>query len=257
MKSKISQKALLIITFLLLIGGSSIAQRSFDTHKGGMIWKHWYGQANMGLNLFYGDVSSHDQDLFKKISEESAFGYSITAGKWVTDWGGAEITFSRGKLQGSTSGLQFENDYNQFIIQGIFNFTQLLFPGNEQTPFYVYGKVGYGQIDFNSVLRSSATLDTIKMQGKETSHGKRVSEWVLPLTIGGAINIDENFSIVMDGNLFLVNSDKLDAKFGKSGDDDNDFYVNFSVGLRYTFNIKESQGSYNRSKSRKSNRWSK
>lgn len=242
---------------MLVIASGSMAQRSFDTHKGGMIWKHWYGQANIGLNLFYGDVSSYDQDLFKKISEESSFAYSITAGKWITDWGGAELTFSRGKLQGSTSGLEFENNYNQFIIQGVFNFTQLLFPGNEQTPFYIYGKVGYGQIDFNSVLRNSSTLDTISMQGKETSHGKRVSEWVLPLTIGGAINIDENFAITMDGNLFLVNSDKLDAKFGGKGNDDNDFYVNLSVGLKYTFNLKESQGSYNRSKSRRSNRWSR
>lgn len=257
MKSKISQKALLIITIVLVTVGNSIAQRSIDTRKGDMIWKHWYGQANIGLNLFYGDVSSYDQDLFKKISEESSFAYSLTAGKWITDWGGAEFTFSRGKLQGSTTGLEFENNYNQFIIQGVFNFTQLLFPGSEQTPFYIYGKVGYGQIDFNSVLRNSSTLDTIKMQGKETSHGKRVSEWVLPLTIGGVINLDKNFAIVMDGNLFLVNSDKLDAKFGKSGDDDNDFYVNFSVGLRYTFNVKESQGSYNRKKSGNSNRWTR
>ncbi|NPD44835.1 MULTISPECIES: outer membrane beta-barrel protein [unclassified Lentimicrobium] len=257
MKSKISQKALLIITFLLMISGSSMAQRSFDTHKGGMIWKHWYVQANIGLNLFYGDVSSHDQDLFKKIGEESSFAYSLTAGKWITDWGGAEFTFSSGKLIGSTPGLQFENNYNQYIIQGIFNFTQLLYPANEQTPFYIYGKIGYGQIDFNSVLRNSSTLDTIKMQGKETTHGKRVSEWVLPLCLGGAFNLDENLTIVIDGTLFLVNSDKLDARFGKNGNDDNDFYVNFSVGLRYTFNAKETQGSFNRSKSRRSNRWSR
>ena len=261
MKSKISQKALLIIAFLLVIIASSHAQRSFDTYKGGMIWKHWYGQANIGLNLFYGDVSSYDQDFFKKISEESSFAVSVTAGKWITDWGGAEFTYSRGKMQGSNTelefDLEFENNYNQYIIQGIFNFTQLLIPADEQTPFYLYGKVGYGQIDFNSVLRNSSTLDTIKMQGKETAHGKRVSEWVLPISIGAAINIDENFSIVMDGNLFLVDSDKLDAYFGQNGNNDKDYYVNISFGLKYTFNVKETQGSFKRSKSRRTNKWSR
>ena len=260
-KSKISQKALLIIAFLLVIIASSHAQRSFDTYKGGMIWKHWYGQANIGLNLFYGDVSSYDQDFFKKISEESSFAVSVTAGKWITDWGGAEFTYSRGKMQGSNTelefDLEFENNYNQYIIQGIFNFTQLLIPADEQTPFYLYGKVGYGQIDFNSVLRNSSTLDTIKMQGKETAHGKRVSEWVLPISIGAAINIDENFSIVMDGNLFLVDSDKLDAYFGQNGNNDKDYYVNISFGLKYTFNVKETQGSFKRSKSRRTNKWSR
>lgn len=249
MKSKISQKALLIITILLLIVGSSTAQRNLDSRKGGMIWKHWYVKANIGLNLFYGDVSSHDQDLFKKIREESSFAYSLTAGKWITSWGGAEFTFSRGKLHGTTTELEFENNYNQYIIQGVFNFTQLIFPADEQTPFYIYGKIGYGQIDFNSVLRNSSTLDIIRKQGKNTSHGKRVSEWVLPIGIGGAINIDKNFAIVMEGNLFLVDSDKLDAKFGNAGNDDNDFYMNFSVGLKYTFNVKETKG-YNGAKSR-------
>lgn len=255
MKSFTSQKAIIIIITLLFIGVSSFAQRSFDTYKGGFIWKHYYVKGNVGFNMFYGDVSSHDQDIFKKIGQESSFAYSLSAGKWVTDWGGAEATFSMGKIKGSTSSYEFTNDYNQYIFQGIINLMQLIYPAENQTPFYLYLKAGYGFINFNSVLLNSKTLDTVKIVGKNSAYGKRVTEWLIPLGIGGGFNIDENFAIIIDGNLHLVNSDKLDTKYGNSGNDDNDFYVNFSIGMKYTFNIKNTYGKFKRSKSRRTIRY--
>ncbi len=254
MKAKISPKYIALVAFILLLGGSSYAQRKFDSHKSGFIWRHWYVKGNLSINAMFGDITTYDYDPLKKIGQESALGFTISAGKWLTEWGGAEFNFSKGNLYGFLGELEANSNYNQYTITGVINLTQLIYPTDYQTPFYFYGKLGYGLIDFNAVLTNSRTGDTIRMQGVETCQCKRVSEWVVPMGIGGAYNIDENFALVFDLNYFYVNTDKLDGKFISDEvdyNDSKDSYASFTIGLKYTFNIKETHGSPHRPRSRR------
>jgi len=253
-KAGISPKLIIVVIFTLLMSAPIFAQRKFDSHKSGSIWRHW------SVNAMFGDVTSYDHDPFKKISEESALGIVASAGKWINEWGGAEFTFSKGSLYGFSGDLEVNTNYNQYTISAIVNFTQLIYPSDFQTPFYIYGKLGYGFIDFNALLTNTKTGDTIKMQGVDTPHDKRVSEWVIPMTIGGAYNFDKNIALVFDLNYFYVDTDKLDGKFISSDTDFNDnkdSYASFTIGIKYTFSIKETQGGYNRPRSKRTLRFTR
>ena len=253
-KARISPKLITLVIFTLLLSFTTFAQRKFESHKAGSVWRHWYVNMNLSVNAMFGDVTSYDSDPFKKIGQESAVAIAATAGKWINEWGGAEFNFSKGSLYGFSGILEANTNYNQYTISGIVNFTQLIYPSDYFTPFYAYGKIGYGLIDFNALLTNSKTGDTIRMQGTDTPHDKRVSEWVIPLTIGGAYNFDKNFSLVFDLNYFYVDTDKLDGKFISTEvdfNDDKDSYASFTIGLKYTFSIKESYGKYKRPKSRR------
>lgn len=253
MKARISPKLISVVIFTLLLS-TTFAQRKFDSHKSGSGWRHWYANVNFSVNAMFGDVTTYDYDPFKKIGQESGIAIAASAGKWITDWGGAEFNFSKGSLYGFSGDLEANTNYNQYTISGIVNFTQLIYPSDYQTPFYIYGKIGYGLIDFNALLTNTKTGDTIRMQGVNTSHDKRVSEWVIPITIGGAYNFDENFSMIFDINYFVVDTDKLDGKFistDKDFNDNKDSYASITIGVKYTFNLKESRGSYHRPRSRR------
>lgn len=257
-KTKISPRIIFVLLLFIILSSAGFAQRSFELHKSGSIWRNWYIKGGVNLNAMFGDITSYDQDPFQKIGQESRFGFQVTAGKWVTDWGGAELTYSRGNLYGSRSDLEVNTNFNQYMICGIVNITQLIYPSDVQTPFYVYGKIGYGQIDFNAVLTNVNTGDTIRMQGVETAHDKRVSEWLLPFGLAGVYNFDKNFSLVAEVTYFHVNTDKLDGKYISSSvdfNDNKDSYATFSLGVQYTFNISNRNASYHKMKTRKSRRF--
>lgn len=258
MKKRISQKITLVLVLSLIFGANLFAQRAFDSHKGGSAWRHWYGKANVGAYALFGDVSTYDTDPFNKLSKESRIGFSGSVGKWITDWGAAEFTYIRGNFYSYTISNEVHTNFNQYTIIGMVNFTQLIYPSDRQTPFYFYGKIGYGQIDFNATLTSIKTGDTIRMQGTETAHDKRVSEWLIPFGIGGAYNFDDHFALVFDLNYSYVHTDKLDGKFISSEvdfDDNKDSYASITIGIMYTFNVKVSNGFFKRPKGRRNVRW--
>lgn len=255
MKARISPKPIIIVIFTLLLSTSLFAQRQFNSHKQGSIWRHWYVKVNLSVNAMFGDVTTYDRDPFKKIGQESSLALAASAGKWINEWGGAEFTFSKGSLYGFSGELEANTNYNQYTISGIVNFTHLIYPADEMTPFFAYGKIGYGLIDFNALLTNTRTGDTIRMQGVETAHDKRVSEWVIPISIGGAYNFDKNFAIVFDLNYFYVDTDKLDGKFVNSEvdfNDNKDSYASITLGVKYTFSLRETYGNYKRPRSRRS-----
>jgi len=257
-KNNISKKITLLMLILLLIGSSLQAQRKFEMNKGGLIWRHWFVKSNIGLNAFFGDVSTYDHDPLNKLKYESKFGYSVSAGKWIIDWGGANFTFAGGSLKGiRENGTESHANFYQYTLEGLINITQLINHYDEQTPFYVYAKLGYGLIDFNAYSINSNTGDTLNIVGKHSGFGQRVTEWVIPLGIGGAYNIDKNFALIFDATYNYTHTDKLDARYYGSASGDNDYYIYAAVGVKYTFTIKDEYGKYRRPRSKRSRRWTR
>jgi len=250
--ARISQ--IVFVVMAVLLSSAAYSQRKFESHKSGDIWRHWYVKATLNMNAMFGDVSTYDHDPFNKIAYETKFGFTAGLGKWVTPWGGAEFNFSMGAMKSIRGDLESQNNFLQYTLIGRINLTQLIYPADEQSPFFAYAKLGYGLIDFNSRLIDTRTGDTLRMQGSKTDFNKRVTEWIIPMGIGGAYNLDANFALMFELNYFYVHTDKLDGKYTSSEElfnDNRDSYANISLGLIYTFNIKETYGKYHRSRSKR------
>ncbi|MCK5776277.1 MAG: hypothetical protein KAH25_08875, partial [Bacteroidales bacterium] len=215
---------------------------------------HWYGQASFGANAFFGDISSHDHDPIKKLKYETSYGYSASLGKWINNWGAAQFTFSGGELIGTKNNYSSHANFYQYAVEGILNLTELIYQHHMQTRFYVYAKMGYGYIKFNATLTDESTGKTVGEVGGNTSHGKRVKEWVIPFGAGGVFNIDKNYALFIDALYQHVNSNKLDAKYNNETLDN---YVNASLGFRYTFDIKNKRHKYRSNSSQKRIHWVK
>lgn len=245
-----------VILFLFMIS-HGFAQISYDFHKGGGVLRHYYVNANIGDNLFYGDISDYNGDPFNKILKESSFGYSITAGKWLTGWLGGQLTFSGGQLRGSNNGCncEFKNDFYQYTADAIVNLNQLVYPLDRQTYFFLQARIGYGMIRFNSVLTNSSTQDTIHSIGKHSAFGERITEWVVPIGLSGVFAIDEHYSVSVDFVYNYTNTDKLDTQVLESENERNrDSYILISFGVKYTFDIKKMRG-YNNGSNSRSLKW--
>lgn len=257
MRIKDRKHIIIGIVLFLFMTSNGLAQISYDFHKGGGFWRHYYVNANIGGNLFYGDVSNYNGDPFNKLVKESHWGYSITAGKWITPWLGGQATFNGGRLRGANSGCdcEFVNHFYQYTADAVINLNQLIYPLDKQTDFYFQARIGYGLIRFNSVLTNSTTHDTIHVVGKLSNFGERVTEWVVPLGLSGVFNIDKHYSVSVDFVYNYTNTDKLDTKVLDGVDDRNlDAYIFLSFGVKYTFNIKKMKG-YNHGSSSRSLRW--
>ena len=241
---------ILIAIFILLMTSGLLAQRKFDFHKGKVMWRHWYIDAKIGYNVFYGDITSYNIDLVEKYKEESKVGYALGLGKWVESWIGVEGNLMHGKLRGVKDTLISNTTFNQATGEVIINFTQLIYPSNIQTPFYFYGKLGAGLNYFSSTLTHSKTGAVIKTSGNPYN-----IEWMIPISFGGAYNITENFSLTATASYTYINTDKLDATYTNKPDDSNDFYLSLFFGAKYTFSLKQSKGSYRRPRSRRGTNW--
>ena len=244
-----------LISIFLVLSLSTFAQRKFDMHKGNLAWRNWFVKANIGVNLLYSDASTYHNDLLYKLQYENQLGFSLETGKWLTPWLGANVNFALGNLYVYTQETESFSNFYQYSGEIIFNLNQLLYPSEKQSEFYVYLKLGYGLINFNATMIDQITGDTLGIQGKYSSYGKAVTEWFIPVGLGGTYNIDENFGINMEAKVNFTNTDKLDASYANKTQSQNDLYASITIGLVYTFNIKGSYGSYWRPQSKRSNQW--
>ena len=243
------------ISIFIVLSLNAFAQRKFDMHKGNLTWRNWFVKANIGVNLLYSDASTHHNDLLYKLQYENQLGFSLETGKWLTPWLGANVNFAAGNLYVYTYETESFTNFYQYSGEIIFNINQLLYPAEKQSEFYVYLKLGYGLINFNAAMVDQITGDTLGIQGKYSSYGKAVTEWFIPVGLGGTYNIDENFGINLETKVNFTNTDKLDASYTNKTQSQNDLYASITIGLVYTFNIKGSYGSYWRPQSKRSNQW--
>lgn len=245
----------MVFVLLLSFAEKSTAQRDYNMHKGNQMWRHWFVKAHAGAAMLYADASTYNADIFYKMRYESNIAYSLEAGKWLTSWGGAQASFSMGKLYSQTSNTESFTEFNQYSGSLIFNLNQLIYPAASETELYVYAKLGYGFINFSGVMLQKETQDTIGRVGNYAGFEKPVTEWFIPVGIGGVYNINEHFGISLDFSINFTNADKLDASYSNTKDMPNDLYTFLSAGFIYTFDLKDSKGVYWRPRSKRGTKW--
>lgn len=102
---------------------------------------------------------------------------------------------------------------------------------------YVFG--GVGLMHFRTIRKSLKTDEFVASQGytnKGTETKEMTTETVLPVGAGAKLRLSKSLDLTLEGTLFNVNSDKVDARVGNSFK--NDKYLYTSLGLAFKFGKK-------------------
>ena len=232
MKTKISGLFILIILPVwLLMSQYSKAQ----LNKGYGISDHWYFNINSGFTWFFGDVSSYDSEVLKKLKYESATAIGAIFGKELNPVLGLRGQLISGSLIGYKSASAFKNTFLQNTIQLTINANKLFFGNYKNFKWNLYGYGGLGMIYYRSLERNIYTSEILGMQGYSGRNltTKPVSAMVYTLGGGLKIFLSQNFELNIEGCICPVGSDLLDTEFGKTKM--GDIFTYISGGL--TFNM--------------------
>lgn len=227
----------------------------------------WFAGANLGANLFYGDVSLYNTfPKFKDFKKSSGRGYALYGGKKFKFGLIAEIEASKGTLNGQKIADKlyhryFVADIMDYSLNFKYNLSQQVFRKTQQRRFFnrlsLFATVGFGQVYFRSRLYKEAlnkqwylekangySVTGVDSAGITSAGGlvakktAMVSTFILP--VGGKINFKLNAKtdITFDLRYNTVFSDKLDS--WERGWTHYDKYLYMGLGL--TFNFGKTEG---------------
>jgi hypothetical protein len=208
----------------------------------------WYGGANVGLSLFYGDVTQKNANVDTLKSTNVSYGF--VAGRNFNNIIGLEFSFVKGDLSGvnKNSGEYFKTDYFETVFNGTLNLLNL-FTSYKQPDRYAapYLKLGVGYSQYNSSLYDLADGRLIHSYGfgNGGGFGGRSLEGVYIFGFGINGKITANLFWNFDFAYHAVFADALDAKI--SGEHD-DAYAYASVGISWRFGFKGVQASVTKNK---------
>ncbi|MBN2175791.1 MAG: hypothetical protein JW731_16800 [Bacteroidales bacterium] len=222
----------LIVWNLVLIGLIFLIQsKSFGQyHKPPSFWsklaKDWSLGVNAGQTAFFGDVSLYDDELSEKLSKEGAWAYGVSLNRQITPVIGLSGQLLVGKLEGSNSRSKFVADIMDYSVNLTLNFVNLLLPDND-AHFFLYGKLGMGQFQFESrLMYDDPDKQDLLVQPESP-------EFLYLIGGGASYIINHAFDVNFDGTARMVNNDRLD---GTSNKKDKDYYSYISLGFTYKIN---------------------
>ncbi|MCD4695588.1 MAG: hypothetical protein K8S16_05035 [Bacteroidales bacterium] len=221
----------LIISYLLLTSFTLSSQE-----KDNSLWKNWSVNVNGGASLFYGDIENYEFYPTTTNKNEWRFGYGIMLQKKFGDFFSVRGQLFNGKLAGSKRAYQywFEANILETSISGTLNISNILKRRDDRL-INIYGTLGIGFANWETELKQFHSDEIINENGKDNSGSGlfgRTIEPVIPFGLGIDFNLNDHWSVIFEGSLRPVNSDKLDAKVGAF---QYDFYSYNFVGITYKF----------------------
>jgi hypothetical protein len=217
---------LLLILSLCIIINSSFAQRIKPDR--------WYVSADGGISVFFGDVKRYDYIPDYESPSEIKPMFSANVGKEIS-----KVFSLRGQfLYGGLSGHKKSAHYNfSSLILGahlltdinlVYLFTNTRF-GNSR--FNVLASLGGGFIQWNSTLYYDSPLS----DGTDIMNVSNNGSLSFPGSLSIEYLLNKNLSVNIQGMLYVVTSDDVDAKGGGIKSD----MINYnSVGVTYKFKTK-------------------
>lgn len=193
----------------------------------------WYLSADGGISVFFGDVKRYDYIPDWESPSEMQPMFSASFGREFTTIFRLRGQFLYGMLSGhkKSSHINFKSDVMGGHLLADFNltylFTQTRFGSNRVN---VFASIGLGYIGWDTKLY----YDTPKVTGDLVAESK-----LGELSIPGSLTIEylftQNFSIKIEGMLYAIMSDEVDAKPGGIEVD----MINYnSLGVTYKFKTK-------------------
>ena len=91
---------------------------------------HWYIGPQIGLVSFFGDLSVHDFDPARKISDESDLGLGFIVGKSVNRLMDVRVNYLHGKMKGSNPGVDmyFKSNFDELGLGLTISLSRLILP---------------------------------------------------------------------------------------------------------------------------------
>lgn len=228
--SRHSAVILVLLTFFAF--ANKVAGQIYD------IRDHWYIGPQIGLVSFFGDLSVHDFDLARKISDESDLGLGLIVGKSVNRLIDARVNYLHGKMKGSNPGLDmsFKNNFDEIGFGLTISLSRLILP-YKVTKLDLVATAGIGYINSRSIKYRLSNGTYLSSEGY-TIEKQPVIIASSSLTIPLGVELNYRFSknwVASGGFSFrLYNEDLLDSHIGITGI--NDRYSVAYFGLYHIIN---------------------
>ncbi len=224
----------LLLVSLVFFSTKSHAQKFIEGSTG--FFDNWQINANLGTNLFYGDLQQYKYAPYK---EDWRIAYGVVFRKQLSPVIGLGFQLLNGKLHGTRFNYaggdkMFDADVFEYNLNGTLNLSNLFAGYNPSRVFSIYGLAGIGFSNWRTKVKDYHTGKLIKSSGYTgNGPGKRTTEIVVPFGLGMNLDFNDNFGLNLESTLRPVNSDLLDA--WESGFR-YDFYNYTSIGLYYNLN---------------------
>lgn len=226
-------KTLLTIFFLILFSTTSLTQD--NSIKSTEVPNLQVG-FSAGSSLFFGDIK---QNSFLPVSEN------------MNEWrfaGGLSINYNisyvfnirfqglYGRLSGTKrdENVWFENDYYEVNINTAINFNNLFGSTNYDRLVNIYGVIGFGITNYNTIVKRLNEYYVLKRvgYGYGTGFDGRVRQTFYMIGLGLDFRVSRRFGIQFETVNKVTNSDLIDGvESGKYND-----LINYtSIGLTYRF----------------------
>ncbi|NVO03070.1 MAG: outer membrane beta-barrel protein [Bacteroidetes bacterium] len=226
---QVKRVTLSIILFLLLAISTQAQDRSGFANN-------WMFSANIGLDAFYGDITENQNKITKNSpfsgfyweNRHPAFQFTLT--KVISPLFDVSLQYAMGNLsdQKRTLNASFEGKFKELNLNGTVNFSDLLFSGNPNRKFLIYGIVGIGVTNYSAVMQYSVsdTVNTLTSKGFTGS---------VPIGLGLKYVISKKFNVNFEMSRHMLFTDLLDAwpEAGRSPEG----YGYFSLGASYKFDM--------------------
>lgn len=199
---------------------------------------YWQTGAGITLQSFFGDLSVHDFNPLKKISNESDLGFYVQFTGNFTPLLSTKAQFIHGKMRGSNpeSGYYFNAGFNELTIIPRLNINSL-FLHQQSSRFQAFIVGGVGLINFRSTkynIADGSLESSVGYNEKGKKQHNPVYSFVFPLGIEATYAINARWGIEAGYTMRLHNTDNIDAHIGSTNI--NDRYSVTHLGIIYTLN---------------------
>ncbi|MEZ5199264.1 MAG: hypothetical protein R2764_23650 [Bacteroidales bacterium] len=212
-----------LLALSIFIGVISYSQ-SWNGSIGNPFFNSWSVNVNAGFTSYYGDLSIYDDDLGKKLSNESGPAYSVIISKQFNPVFAFCSQFLVGELKGKKGYSSFNTSLMEYNFHFRINIKNIIFP-DRLKKLGVIGFAGVGQFLFK-------TNFYYFNDGKSTLeiHDTGVPEFVY--FFGGGLHYTLTNKVFITADLSLRHSqnDRLD-NVNRGGN--YDYYTYISVGISY------------------------
>jgi hypothetical protein len=196
-----------------------------------------------GALTYYGDLSTNNANVFKRIGTGSKFGIGVGMMKQFSPFFAIQAQFVTGSLYSSAAdNTYFAGALTEFSLAARFDPLKLV----KDRSFWLspYLSVGVGTFGYRSVRREIATnlviLPSFGYLEDGVTHSRKQTAMSMPITAGVSYQVLPYLQIELEHSIRLTNTDLIDCFKGPSTA--NDLYSLTSLGLRFTIPVKNAQG---------------
>ncbi|MBK6962710.1 MAG: hypothetical protein IPH20_01950 [Bacteroidales bacterium] len=224
--------AVVAIILTLYLCTNTVKGQTYD------IRDNWYMGPQICLVSFFGDLSVHDFDPVRKLTDESDFGLGLMAGKSINRLMDARINYIHGKMKGSNPGLDmnFKSNFDEISLGLTISLSRLILPFRI-SKIDLIAMAGIGYINYRSIKYSLSNGTYLSSEGytkEKQAIGKASSSLTIPVGFELSYRISQNWIASGGFSFRLYYQDLLDSQIGSTGI--NDRYSVASIGLSHIFN---------------------